>query len=276
MTPTEAAIPHHNEIDPRYTWNATSVFPAIEAWEAEYEAVAAVLPGLVAFQGHLAQGAAALSATLEAVQSLARRVGILAVYAGMDYAVDTQNQSAAKRYGRVQGLSGQLAAASAFVGPELLEIGEDTMRGWLIEEPRVAYLKHYVDNLFRKQAHVRSAEVEELLGSLAAPFANVETTASMLTDADFKFPAATGLDGGAQPVTQGTLDKILAGADREARRTAWEGYMDTFLAHKNTLASNLLTSVKYNVFSMRARGDTPPRWRWPWRSIIPRSRSSTI
>ena len=51
--------------------------------------------------------------------------GILAVYAGMDYAVDTQNQPAAKRYGRVQGLRGQLAAASAFVGPELLAIGEE-------------------------------------------------------------------------------------------------------------------------------------------------------
>ena len=186
-------------------------------------------------------------------QALKRRVYKLYVYAGMDYAVDTQNQPAAKRYGRIQGLAAQLAAASAFVGPEILALGEATVRGWLAEEPRLAYLQHYVDNLFRKQAHVRSAEVEELLGSLAAPFANVETTASMLTDADFKFPAATGIDGSAQPVTQGTLDKILAGADREARRTAWEGYMDTYLAYKNTLAANLLTSVKYNVFSMRAR-----------------------
>jgi oligoendopeptidase F len=253
MTQTEATILHHSEIDPRYTWNATSVFPSVEAWEVEYDAVAAALPSLAAFQGHLAEGAAALSATLEAVQSLARRVGILAVYAGMDYAVDTQSQPAAKRYGRVQGLSGQLAAASAFVGPELLAIGEEAVRGWLAGDPQLAYLQHYVDNLFRKQAHVRSAEVEELLGALAAPFANVEMTASMLTDSDFKFPGATGGDGSAQPVTQGTLGKILAGSDREARRTAWEGYADTYLAYKNTLAANLLTSIKYDVFSMRAR-----------------------
>ena len=256
MTPKETMVPHHSEIDPRYTWDAASVFPTVEAWEAEYDAVAAALPSLAAFQGHLVEGATALSATLEAVQSLARRVGILAVYAGMDYAVDTQNQVAAKRNGRAQGLSGQFAAASAFVGPELLALGEESVRRYLAEEPGLAYLKHYLDNLFRKQAHVRSAEVEELLGSLAAPFANVETTASMLADADFKFPAAVGGDGSIQPVTQGTLDKILAEADREARRTAWEGYMDTYLAYKNTLAANLLTSVKYNVFSMRARRHT--------------------
>ena len=214
----------------------------------------AILPGLQQLRGHLADGPATLARCPGCdARALKRRVYKLCVYAGMDYAVDTQNQPAAKRYGRIQGLAAQLAAASAFVGPEILALGEAIVRGWLAEEPRLAYLQHYVDNLFRKQAHVRSAEVEELLGSLAAPFANVETTASMLTDADFKFPAATGLDGGAQPVTQGTLDKILAGADREARRTAWEGYADTYLAHKNTLAANLLTSVKYNVFSMRAR-----------------------
>jgi oligoendopeptidase F len=253
MTPTKAAIPHHSEIDSRYTWNAPSVFPSVEAWEAEFELVAGDLAGLQRYAGHLADGPATLADALDANQALKQRVYKLYVYASMDYAVDTQNQPAAKRYGRTQGLAARLAAASAFVGPEILAIGEATMRGWLAEEPRLAYLQHYVDNLFRKQAHVRSAEVEELLGSLAATFANVETTASMLTDADFKFPAATGLGGGAQPVTQGTLDKILAGADREARRTAWEGYADTYLAHKNTLAANLLTSVKYNVFSMRAR-----------------------
>ena len=274
MTPTEAVVQHHSEIDPRYTWNATSVFPTVEAWEAEAERVAGDLAGLQQFVGHLVDGPATLADALDASQALKQRVYKLYVYAGMDYAVDTQNQPAAKRYGRIQGLAAQLAAASAFVGPEILALGEATVRGWLSEEPRLAYLHHYVDNLFRKQAHVRSAEVEALLGSLAAPFANVETTASMLTDSDFKFPGATGLDGSAQPVTQGTLDKILAGADREARRTAWEGYADTYLAYKNTLAANLLTSVKYNVFSM-PRGVMPPRWRWRWLSTTPRSRSST-
>ena len=41
--------------------------------------------------------------------------------------------------------------------------------------------------------------------------------------------------------------------DREVRRTAWENYADTFLAFKNTLANNLITSIKQNVFVMQAR-----------------------
>ncbi len=251
MTPN--TIPAHSEIDPKYTWNAPSVFPTVEAWEAECASVAADLAGLQQYQGHLADGPAVLADAMTAIQSLVGRAQKLHTYAGMSYAVNTNDAAAAKRNGRVQGLWGQVMAAIAFLDPELLAIGEATLRKWLAEDTRLAYLGHYIDNLLRKQAHVRSAEVEELLGLFAAPAANVETTFSMLTDADFKFPAAVTPGGDEQPVTQGTLSKILAGPDRDARRSAWEGYMDTYLAHKNALASNLLTSVKNNVFAMRAR-----------------------
>ena len=270
MTPTEAAIQHHSEIDLRYTWNAASVFPTVAAWEAEYDAVAAALPSLAAFQGHLAEGAAALSVTLEAVQSLARRVGILAVYAGMDYAVDTGNQPAAKRYGRVQGLRGQLAAASAFVGPELLAIGEESVRGWLAGDPQLAYLKHYVDNLFRKQAHMRSAEVEELLGSLAAPFANVEMTASMLTDADFKFPGATGsrrehAAGDAGHAGQDPGGRRPGGATHRLGRL--HGYLPGLQKHPGGEPADLRQIQRVLDACV---GVMPPRWRWRWPSTTPR------
>lgn len=251
-------IPAHSDIEPKYTWNAPSLFPSDEAWETEYASVARDLAGLKAYQGRLAGGPAVLADAVAAVQGLTKRVYQLYTYAGMAYAVNTNDQAAAKRNGRAQGLAGQALAAAAFLDPELLAIGEATLRRWLADTggetpPVLAYLGHYVDDLFRKQAHVRSAEVEELLGLLADPFGNASMTHSMLVDADLKFPPAAASDGSTLPVTQGTLDEILAGPDRAARRTAWEGYMDAYLAHKNTLASNLLTSVKNNVFTMRAR-----------------------
>jgi oligoendopeptidase F len=249
-------IPAHSEIDPQYTWNAPSVFPSEADWEAEYGSIAQDLAGLRAYQGRLAEGPALLAEAVAAIERLMQRVYKLYTYASMSYAVNTNDQDAAKRNGRAQGLAGQALAAAAFLDPELLAIGEATLRGWLAEDARLGYLGHYVDNLFRKQAHVRSAEVEELLGLLADPFSNVEATFHMLTDADFKFPPASASDGRSLPVTQGTLEDILAAPDREARRTAWEGYMDAYLAHKNTLAANLLTSVKNNVFTMRARRHT--------------------
>ena len=250
---TEATIPARSDIAPEHTWNAPSVFESDEAWEREFTSISDSLPDLKAFQGRLGDGPAALADAMQAFDDLTRRIGKVVVYAGMAHHVDTTNQAAIEMFSKAQGLSGRAQAAVAFLDPELLAIGEETLRRWMKGEPRLAIYGHYVDNLFRKQAHVRSAEVEELLGLLADPFAGPSSTANLLTNADFKFEPAIASDGGQLPVTQGTIRNILAGADREARRTAWEHYTDTHLAYKNTLASNLTASIKQNVFKMRAR-----------------------
>ena len=248
----EVNLPGRNEIETKYKWNAESVFPDVAAWDAEAARLTADLAGFKRFQGRLADGPDIVADALAEMQELGRRVYVLGSYAGIAYAVDTTDAEAGKRYGRANGLQGQVAAAVAFVEPELLALGEASLRR-LVEQPKLAYLKHYVDNLLRNQAHVRSAEVEELLGLVASPFGNVEQTHSLLIDADLKYPPAVGADGEQHAVSNANLPGILASPDRAARRTAWEGYMDQFLAHKNSLASNLLTSVKANVFTMRAR-----------------------
>ena len=57
----------------------------------------------------------------------------------------------------------------------------------------------------------------------------------------------------AMKITQGNVDRLTSDPDREIRREAWENYADSYLAYKNTLTSNLATSMRTSVFNMRAR-----------------------
>ncbi len=246
-------VPLRSEIDDRYKWNAPSVFASDEAWQAEFEAIAAQVPQLARFKGHLGDSPTALAEALETIDDLLIRMGKVFVYASMSQSVDMTDQAAIRRAGQAQGLSGRVRAATSFVDPELLAIGQDTLRKWMAAEPRLAYLEHYLDDLFRRQAHVRSAEVEEVLGMLADPFRGASNTAGLLTNADFKFKPAVKSDGSTLELTQGTYSKILSNPNRTARRTAWENYTDEYLAHKNTLAATLTTSIKQSVFEMRVR-----------------------
>jgi len=250
---TEKKVPPRSEIPRKCTWNAESVFETPAAWEAAFESVARRLPGLEKYKGHLADGPGVLADAFGVIEDLGRDVYIVYVYAGMSSRVDLTNQDAAAMFGRAQGLAGQALAATAFLDPELLAIGEAALRAWLKKEPRLAIYEHYISDLFRKQAHVRSAEIEEVLGMLTEPFLSTEVTANMLTDADFKFPAAIAGNGSRIEVTQGTIDQILNSPDRETRRTGWEGYADTYLTFKNTLANNLVTAIKQKVFLSRVR-----------------------
>ncbi len=247
------SIPAREQVEQKYTWNAESVFATPKAWETELNQIVAELPNIKKYQGQLGQSPATLIKAMQAIENLMSRLYKAYVYAGFSYSVNTADQKAAAMQGKAQGVFGQTLAAISFLTPELIALGEEKLNQWVATDAGLAVYKQYFHNLFREQAHVRSAEVEEVLGMLADPFDGASTAASLLTNADFKYPAAKDSQGDDLELSEGTLWKILATSDRTARQTAWTLYMDQHLAFKNTLASNLSTSIKQSVFQSRVK-----------------------
>jgi oligoendopeptidase F len=235
------------------TWNAESVFAAPELFDAEIQSLVEGLASVKRFQGHLGDGPETFLEAMEIIEALATRAAKVQVYATMSTAVDTGNQQGVAMNGKAMSALAQVAAAMSFIDPELISMGEAQLRQWIKDDTRLGLYEHYINDLFRRQAHVRNAEVEELLGMLRDPFGTVRTTANMLANADFQFKPARDSHGNKVELTQSTFDAILNGSDRKARQTAWENYNDKYLEYKNTLASNLAASIKQNVFNMKAR-----------------------
>ncbi len=251
---TETTLPHHTDLPAKYTWNAPSVFPSDEAWEDEWNQIGAQLPDHAhKYRGHLAGSAALVFECLHTRDETVRRAQVLMIYAEMASSVDSTDQKAVAMASRARSLYGQVRATFAFVEPELIAIGAVKLRGWANSEPRLALYAHYFDDLFRRKAHIRSGEVEELLGMLADPFSGASLNESMLTNADFQFQPARSSAGEERVMSQSTYDGLIHHPDREVRRTAFESLTDEYLAHKNALANNLATSIKQDVFIMRAR-----------------------
>lgn len=246
-------IASRGDVDAQNTWNDSSVFATVEEWAEELATLTAELPSIRRFEGRLSEGPALLADAFRAVESFTQRVEKVYVYASMAESVDTTDQAATARTGQAIGLYGQMQGATAYFEPEVLAIGREQLAAWQLAEPRLRHYGHYFDNLFRKQAHVRSAEVEEVLGLAVDPFGGAYNTFSKLTDSDLRFPPAVAADGQTLPVRQGTIDDLLYSSDRAVRRSAWENYHDQYLAFRNTLAANLATSIRQNVLTMRVR-----------------------
>lgn len=247
------ALPR-SKVKKEQTWNSESVFSSPAAFDKEVKSLLDHLPTVKKFQGRLGEGPDTLIKAFELMDKLSQRAAKIQVYATMSSAVDTADQTGAAMSGKAMSALSQLGAAASFVDPELLAIGEVKLRRWIKTDKRMKMYEHYVNDLFRKQAHVRSAEVEEVLGMARDSFMTVRTTAHLLANADFKFTPAVNSKGKKVDLTQSTLDAILNESDRPARQSAWENYNDKYLEFKNTLASNLTASIKQNVFNMRVRG----------------------
>jgi len=242
-----------SKVQQNQTWNAESVFESPAEFEAEVESILASLDSLKKFQGHLGDSPETFIEAMNAMDALSQRSTRMRVYATMSSAADTADQAGAAMISKAMSALAQVGAASSFVDPELLSVGESKLRQWLNDDARLKPYEHYFNDLFRKQTHVRNAEVEELLGMLRDPFSSTSVTTNLLANADFKFKPARDKKNKKVELTQSTFDAILNGSDRKARKTAWENYNDLYLKHKNTLANNLATSIKQNVFNMRAR-----------------------
>ncbi|HET9905898.1 MAG TPA: oligoendopeptidase F, partial [Anaerolineales bacterium] len=235
------------------TWNSESVFASPSAFDAEVDSLIQSLQDLEKFRGHLGENIDTFIEAMDTMNVISQRAAKIQVYGSLSSAVDTSNQQGVSMIIKAMSTVAQVSAATSFVDPELLAIGEAKLRQWLKDDLRMTMYEHYFTDLFRRQAHVRSAEVEQILGMLREPFSNTRGTTNLLANADFKFKPARNSKNKKVELTQSTFDAILNGADRKARRTAWENYNDQFLAYKNTLANNLATSIKQNVFNMKVR-----------------------
>ena len=249
-----ATVPLRSEIPVEHTWDLASIFATPAEWETQLAALKARLPQAQAYAGHLGDSPAKLAEWLQVYQDLLRDTQRLAMYAFLDYSTDTGDQAAAARTGQANSLNAEVQAAIAFAEPELMGIGFATLRRWMDENPALAIYAHYFDDLERQAAHIRSAEVEEVLGQIEDPFRTANATHGILTNSELPFaPAHSEDELQTFEVTHGTMGALLSDADRTVRRTAWESYADAHLAFKNTMANSLAAGIKQDVLVSRVR-----------------------
>ncbi len=249
-----ATLRERHEIPEQYKWNKESVFASNDAWETALSETLARLDGLRAYRGRLKDGGETLANALALRDELDAATRRVFIYASFSAAVDSHDETARAQVGRVQALHAQLGATAAFIEPELLAVGEDTLLRWAAKESSLAIYDHYFRDLLRKQEHIRSAEVEELLGMVSEPLSTAAQTAAILTGADLKFAPAADSAGNSHEVANSAIPSLMVSEDRQLRSNAWASYADGFLSVQNTLANNLAFAIKRDVFHMRARG----------------------
>jgi oligoendopeptidase F len=253
MTET-TSLPSRSEVPLEQTWDLASIFATPSEWEAACTQLAGMLPDLSAYQGHLGDSPHTLLNFIQLFQQAGTLMGKINVYASNAYAVDTRDQAAAARNGQGRSLMAKYQAATAFFAPELMRIGFPKLKQWIKENPQLKFFSFYVEKLEKRQAHIRSGEVEEVLAMVNDPFYAATGIYNALNNAELTFQPAVASDGTRLEVGQASIGALLTHPDREVRRTAWENYSDSYLKFKSTMAATLTATVRQDVFNARARG----------------------
>ena len=254
---TPTVIPIRASVDPRYTWDLSSIFPDWDAWETAVATLAESIEAYKAYEGTLGQGPAQFLGALRDRDALGQLSYRVWYYPSLQYDEDQRNNAINARRQRVQLLLARWQQATSWFNPELLRLPIETVREWMASSPELAMYRFAIEEVYRLQAHVLDPQGEQLL-SLSERLGSVPRDAyASLSTADARFPTITLSTGESVQVSYGQYRKLLATCRSQAdRRAAYEALYDTYTASLNTYAALYNGVMQGDWFEARSRGYT--------------------
>jgi len=150
-------------------------------------------------------------------------------------------------------LSTGYSAAASFIVPEILQIPEERLIGWINENEGLQLYRHRVEDIIRTREHTLGPEQEKLLAMASDVTRMPRTIFSMLDNADIRYPSIKDEKGEDVELTKARYSKFMESGNRELRRRAFEAFYSTYNSYENTLAALLSAIVKRDLFYAQAR-----------------------
>ncbi|HFU3724979.1 TPA: oligoendopeptidase F [Streptococcus suis] len=241
------------EIEEKYQWDLTTIFPTDEAWEAELSDLQSETEKTKEFAGHLLDSAKSLLTISETQLGLMRRIEKLYVYASMKNDQDTREGKYQEFQAKAMGLYSVFSQAFAFYEPEFMAITEEKLEAFKAEEPALVQYSHQFEKLLAAKDHVLSQEVEEVLAATSEIFESPAETFSVLDNASLRFPEIADEDGRLVPLSHGNYIHFMESKNRDVRQEAYEAMYGTYEQFQHTYAKTLQSNVKVNNLKARLR-----------------------
>ena len=242
-----------NEIEEKYTWDLSTIFPTDEAFEAELAQVSEEVKKAASLAGHLLDSADSLLTTTEIQLDLMRRIEKLYSYAHMKNDQDTRVAKYQEYQAKGMTLYSDFGQSFAFYEPEFMAITEEQYQAFLAEQPALQLYQHYFDKLLKKKAHILTQREEELLAGAGEIFGAAGETFAILDNADIVFPMVHDEDGNEVQLSHGNYITLVESKNREVRKEAYEALYSVYEQYQHTYAKTLQTNVKVHNYNAKVR-----------------------
>ena len=247
------AYESREEIDSKYKWDLSSMFPSDEAFEAGLEELKAYCPKLLAFKGKISTSAQALLEFLQLEDKM-----ILLLYKIINYAERKSDEDTrvAKYQAYVANATSaytQVGEATSWFAAELLAIPAESVEKFYAEVPALEFYRRKLNKILNQREHTLSAEEEALLARAEELAVQPTNIFSMFDDADLTFDDAVDSEGKTHKLTSGSFVPLLMDADRVLRESAFKQLYSRFGEFRNTSAAILTSQVKNLQFFSSSR-----------------------
>lgn len=246
-----AEIRERKEIDPKDTWDLSTLFASDEDWEKALRSIEEEYPKLAEYQGKLKD-----ARTIREYYDLSMKVSLdlddLFNYSSLRRSEDLRAADAQSMYARAYRLYVAVSTLTSFAEPEILSLSEEELQA-LAESEELRPYRVTLKRMLEKKSHTLSEKEEALLASFGEVTAAPGEIADNLLDADLTFEDAADSEGKLHPVSNASYISLQSSTDRELRKNAFKSLYKGYASHNNTLAATFAGNVKAAAVEANAR-----------------------
>jgi oligoendopeptidase F len=236
------------------TWDLKEIYKDEAAFNKAKQELRDSFPSLDSHKGQLSESAATLAAALEESTEAYKKLALLRTYTNLKSDLDTRVAKYQAMRQEIDLLATELSRILSYMRPEILEIDEDTIDGFIQQEPRLEPHSFYLRDLMRQRRHVLGSAEERIMAEAGLITRSGPALYRTLYNAEMPRPTATLEDGEKINLTPVNFQKQRASQNRKDRQTIFPAYYGAYSDFKETLAQNLYSAVKSHMFRARTRG----------------------
>lgn len=240
------------DIPEKEKWNLADIYSDMNKWEEDFQQVERMAASLKKYDGSIQDGKS-LYQYLKLGEELSYKFNHLYAFGMLKVDEDTRDSNSQSLIDRAKSLSVKISSSRSFFMPFLLSLEENTLKGYIAQEPGLQYFEDDLFDSFRYKSHVLSKEQEAILSQLGEALSAPSATFGMINNADIRFGEVTNENGEKIELSRGMYSKLIEDEDREKRREAYKAYYKPYMEAKNTIASTLSAAIKNNVTLARIR-----------------------
>jgi len=206
-----------------------------------------------AFRGTLAGSPLQLLACLDLSSAIGKSFSRLYTYAQAHADIDTKNAAFLDYQQEIGQIGADIGARTAFIEPEILRMGRETVEAFLRAEPGLADYRHPLHDTLRRHEHTGTETEEKIIaeaGLMAESSANIFT---IFSNADFPFPEVTLHDGSRVRLDNAAFALYRTLPHREDRERVFDAHFSALHAYRRTFGVQLYSELRKNLFYQRAR-----------------------
>jgi oligoendopeptidase F len=248
---TLAGLGHAEDL--RYRWNLNDLYASPAAWDADTKQLTADMAQVNACQGQLGSGADRLQKCLDLYFVATKRLYRLFVYANLRRDDDTSDPAGTERSQRAGVLRGQFSEATAFVRPELLELGTERLQTLLHDSPGLAMYRHFLDDIERAASHTLDKEGESLIAAFSLISDTAQATQTLFSNAELTRPTVKLSDGTEALLDDSGYETYRQVENRNDRKLVFDEFWAAQKHFEGTLGMLLYKSMQKDQVEARVR-----------------------